>query len=110
MLLWHNERFKTFSASFLVKDSALKLIPEIPREDDRSIRACQHLDPEGHELVETQIVWLDFPKFYGDHQISWFFKVEQIFDYHQTAEDDRVGLAVIHLRGDTIHNPLVQVV
>ncbi|XP_043725863.1 uncharacterized protein LOC122672458 [Telopea speciosissima] len=48
-----------------------------------------------------KIVKLDFPRYNGgDDTITWIYRVEQFFAFHQTPEEERVALASFHLEGE----------
>ena len=51
---------------------------------------------------QTQNVKLDFPKFNGSDVMAWIFKVEQFFYCYDTADEDRLTIAAIHMEQDVV--------
>lgn len=45
---------------------------------------------------QVRNVKLDFPRFDGQDALQWIFKVEQLFEYYATPDDQRITIAAIH--------------
>ncbi|XP_077249584.1 uncharacterized protein LOC143889290 [Tasmannia lanceolata] len=45
---------------------------------------------------------LDFPRFDGIDPFSWIFKAEQFFEYHNTADDQRLMISSFHMDGKAL--------
>jgi len=43
---------------------------------------------------------LDFPQYSGDDPTEWFNRVDQFFEYQETADNQKVSLALFHLEGE----------
>ncbi|XP_058782994.1 uncharacterized protein LOC131657638 [Vicia villosa] len=54
-----------------------------------------------HSLSNTTIK-LDIPKFDGTDTLNWIFKITQFFDFHQTAEDQRLRTASFYMEGEAL--------
>jgi hypothetical protein len=61
--------------------------PEFPRDDRQ---------------IQTRTLRLDFPHFDGDNPSSWFYKVNQFFDYYQTPQHQRLRMASFHMEGEAL--------
>ena len=59
---------------------------------------------EGHEggrqIVSSKTAKLAFPKFSGDDPTEWFNRVNQFFEFQNTAKTQKVSLASYHLEGE----------
>nr|TKR91215.1 hypothetical protein D5086_0000225710 [Populus alba] len=59
---------------------------------------------EGHEggrqIVSSKSAKLEFPRFSGDDPTEWFNRVNQFFEFQNTAETQKVSLASYHLEGE----------
>jgi len=45
---------------------------------------------------------LDIPRFDGIDPMGWIFKINQFFDFHHTAEDQRLRIASFYMEGDAL--------
>ena len=59
---------------------------------------------EGHEggrqIVSSKTAKLEFPRFSGDDPTEWLNRVNQFFEFQNTAETQKVSLASYHLEGE----------
>lgn len=93
------------------KDSPLKTIIEreegehsnVPPPDQRrseNTMGCRQNNTQQSYI--PRLTKLDFPRFNSTEDMtSWVCRVEQLFQQHQTPEEERVALASFHLEGDT---------
>jgi hypothetical protein len=54
-----------------------------------------------HQITNTSIK-LDIPRFDGTEPMSWIFKINQFFDFHQTVEDQRLRIASFYMEGEAL--------
>nr|POF25153.1 hypothetical protein CFP56_47401 [Quercus suber] len=52
--------------------------------------------------AQTRIYRVDFPQFNGEDPIGWIYKVEKIFKYQKTADEEKITLASFHLQDDAL--------
>ncbi|XP_077217843.1 uncharacterized protein LOC143852342 [Tasmannia lanceolata] len=45
---------------------------------------------------------LDFPRFDGFDPLGWIFKAERFFEYHNTADDQRLMISSFHMDGKAL--------
>lgn len=54
---------------------------------------------EGRHMVSSKTVKLEFSRFSGDNPTEWFNRMNQIFEFQNTPEAQRVAMASYHLEG-----------
>jgi len=54
----------------------------------------------GRQIVSSKTAKLEFPRFSGDDPTEWFNRVNQFFEFQNTAETQKVSLASYHLEGE----------
>lgn len=54
-----------------------------------------------HPFSGTSIK-LDIPRFDGTEPLSWIFKINQVFEFHHTPEDQRLRLASFYMDGEAL--------
>lgn len=78
------------------------------RDDNQSNAASSSRGRVGRDSNRTEsggsfpkVSKLNFPKYDGtEDPTSWVCRVEQFFEFQNTAEEDKVGLAAYHLEGE----------
>lgn len=56
---------------------------------------------QNHGVANTSIK-LDIPRFNGSEVLSWIFKINQFFDFHHTAEEQRLRIASFYMEGEAL--------
>ena len=51
----------------------------------------------GHPMFSSKLAKLEFPKYSRDDPTEWFTRVDQVFEYQDTSEAQKVSLASFHL-------------
>jgi hypothetical protein len=73
------------------------------RDDWRFQFDDEHQDPtRGDIMIQTRPLRLDFPRFGGENQSNWTYKVNQFFDYYQTPLYQRIRMASFHMKGEAL--------
>jgi hypothetical protein len=78
------------------------------RDEDQSNAASSSRGRVGRDFNRTEsgssfpkVAKLNFPKYDGtEDPTSWVCRAEQFFEFQNTAEEDKVGLAAYHLEGE----------
>lgn len=55
-----------------------------------------------HHPFAPSSIKLDIPRFDGKDPLNWIFKINQFFEYHHTAEDQRMRLASFYMEGEAL--------
>lgn len=55
-----------------------------------------------HQNHPRNSVKIDIPRFDGRDPLGWIFKLTQLFQYHNTPEEERVTVASLYLDGTTL--------
>jgi hypothetical protein len=58
--------------------------------------------PQPHQFSTTTIK-LDIPRFNGSDALSWIFKINQFFDFHQTVDEQRLRITSFYMKERRLH-------
>ncbi|KAK0596167.1 hypothetical protein LWI29_013330 [Acer saccharum] len=102
-----NTRFDQLSNSRINEQGEDSRINE-QCEGSRTRTSGSHTSDDGGIIRDNStrsylpgLVKLDFPRYNGtEDPTSWICRVEQFFEFHRSAEDERVPLAFFNLEGD----------
>jgi len=56
---------------------------------------------QNHGFTNTSIK-LEIPRFNGSEVLSWIFKINQFFDFHHTAKEQRLRIASFYMEGEAL--------
>lgn len=88
------DRMEATLKAFLQKASLLQLSPHASSSSTKETWQPQPF--------QVRNVKLDFPHFDGKKVIEWIFKAEQIFEYYDTPDPNRLTIATVHLDQEVI--------
>jgi hypothetical protein len=59
-------------------------------------------DTSQQHNISTTAIKLEIPKFNGTEALSWIFKIKQFFEFHHTAEEQRLSIASFYMEGEAL--------